>query len=112
MRRKQRSTRNAFQHPGTGNNMLNFDMMDRETSRNEIMCAQAQTWKDEAKSFDILGRLVDMRLPAASSSSSAQADHKAALNPKLASFGRTLPTGPAPLILVPDSRFTLTSRQA
>jgi hypothetical protein len=70
------------------NNMLNFEMMFRETGRNEddrteVMHAQAKAWKDEAKSFDILGRyearlarqlllykkelerLVDMRLPAA-----------------------------------------------
>jgi hypothetical protein len=193
MRKRQRSTMNAFQHPHTGNNMLmqayevevyrkltdnllaefqpetemerqiaqkiidtnfrlnrlssiennmlNFDMMSRETNRNdddrtEVMCAQAQAWKDEAKSFDILGRyearltrqlllyirdmrlsaaskdvrlpaaqavaahmtaqpvLLDTQLPAASSQLSAQPAHKAALNPKLASFGRTTPLPP------------------
>src|ERR1039458_9530027 len=43
------------------NNMLNFDMMTRETDSNpddrtEVMFAQTRAWKDEAKSFDVLGR--------------------------------------------------------
>jgi hypothetical protein len=71
------------------NNMLNFDMMHRETDgnpcdRTEVMLAQTRAWKDDARTFDILGRyearltrqlvlyrkelahLVDMRLSAAS----------------------------------------------
>jgi hypothetical protein len=65
------------------NNMLNFEMMVRETNRceddrTEVMHAQAQAWKEEARSFDILGRyearltrqlflcIQDMRLSAAS----------------------------------------------
>lgn len=71
------------------NNMLNFDMMNRETDgcpcdRTEVMLAQTRAWKDDARTFDILGRyesrltrqlvlyrkelagLVDMRLSAAS----------------------------------------------
>ena len=41
--------------------MLNFELMVRETRRSqddrtEVMRAQAQAWKDEAKSFDLLGR--------------------------------------------------------
>src|ERR1035438_6178403 len=46
---------------GIENNILNFDMMARETAdnpddRTEVMFAQPRAWKDESKSFDILGR--------------------------------------------------------
>ena len=116
------------------NNMLNFELMVRETSRNEddrteVMRAQAQAWKDEAKSFDLLGRYegrlsrqlvlyrkeltelqthevapsMDTRLAAASSASSAQADNSNDLTPKLASFGKSrfeaLPPLPPPIRL-------------
>jgi hypothetical protein len=43
------------------NNMLNFDMIHRETDgcpcdRTEVMLAQTRAWKDDARTFDILGR--------------------------------------------------------
>jgi hypothetical protein len=43
------------------NNMLNFDMVSRESGvnpcdRTTVMFAQTQAWKDDAHSFDILGR--------------------------------------------------------
>jgi hypothetical protein len=120
---KPRSRMNAFKHNLTGDNLIlpalqiiennvpNFDMM--HPRRTEAMLAQTRAWKDDARTFDILGQLqsepdmrlsaaqalsaaalpsMDTRLPAASSSSSAQVDQKAALTPEMASFGR-IPLG-------------------
>ena len=92
---------------GIENNMLNFDMMTRETAgnpddRTEVMFAQTRAWKDEAKSFDVLGRyearLTRQILLYRKELERLQANRKAAeaaetesVNPELASFGKTPP---------------------
>src|ERR1035441_2958186 len=92
---------------GIENNMLNFDMMTRETDSNpddrtEVMFAQTRAWKDEAKSFDVLGRY-EARLTRQillykkelerlqANRKTAEAVEKESVNPDLASFGKTSP---------------------
>jgi hypothetical protein len=96
------------------NNMLNFDMCanEREDSseeaRVEIMRAQTKAWKQDAQSFEILGRY-EARLSRqllqyqkeferlqtirkAEEAAAAQAIEKESVNQKSASFGETAPT--------------------
>ena len=92
---------------GIENNMLNFDMMTRETAgnpddRTEVMFAQTRAWKDEAKSFDVLGRY-EARLTRQlllyrnelermqTNRKAAEAIEKESVNPELASIGKTPP---------------------
>jgi hypothetical protein len=96
------------------NNMLNFDMCanERENSsdeaRVEIMRAQTKAWKQDAQSFEILGRY-EARLSRqllqyqkeferlqtirkAETAAAAQTKETAPVNQKSASFGRPAPT--------------------
>jgi hypothetical protein len=93
------------------NNMLNFDMCanEREESsdeaRVEIMRAQTKAWKQDAQSFEILGRYEARlsrqllqyqkefeRLQAARKAEAAQTKETAPVNQKSASFGENAPT--------------------
>ena len=87
------------------NNMLNFDMMTRETDSNpddrtEVMFAQTRAWKDEAKSFDVLGRyearLTRQILLYKKELERLQAMENRVVEYESASFGKT----PAPLYVM------------
>ena len=111
------------------NNMLNFDMVNREShvnpcDRTAVMFAQTQAWKDDAHSFDILGRYEarltkqfalftkelerlqanrkaeDTRLSAASS----QPTQSIPVTPEVASFGKPLSTYVMSAPLPPPAR--------